>query len=85
VNAIERLREAIAVGWPEGHHEEPSVFTRADDALTAVDALYRAAKPFAALQEWWETPDTRTTPIPQITNQQAAALAAAVRRVDGEA
>ena len=82
MNAIERLRHAADV-----HLSGLTVQRREQIAadLAAVDALYQAAKPFAALQEWWETPDTRTTPIPQITNQQAAALAAAVRRVEGQA
>lgn len=75
MNVIERLREA-AEGWPQ-----PNVY---DDAVAAVDALYQAAK--AVIDSMGVHPEKREPRgFSMASNDAAVALAAAVRRVEGQA
>ena len=73
-NAIERLRDNL------GYRPEPEV----EDALAAVDALRQAAK--AMIDSMGVHPEKREPRgFSMASNDAAVALAAAVRRVDGDA
>lgn len=82
VNAIERLREDVRHGlYRPGHPDGNQRFNRAQEDFAAVDALYQAAK--AKLDQMgfaW----TDEQPMEARWSPPTLALAAAVRRMDGE-
>jgi alkyl hydroperoxide reductase subunit AhpC len=76
-NAIERIEDALVDG-DQGR--------KAREALAAVDALYRAAKKVEAVLPFLPPKNAQSmTPEQHQAVRAYDALAAAVRRVDGEA
>jgi hypothetical protein len=84
VNAIERLRK-----WGPGDFTrdwQPEKTAEFEEALAAVDALYRAAKKVEAVLPFLPPKNAQSmTPEQHQAVRAYDALAAAVRRVDGEA
>lgn len=72
------LREALAIGWPEGDHAEPHVFTEALDALARVrDSLERLQSLWLAERELRLTEQAAH----RQTNEEAEALAEELERL----
>ena len=78
MNAIQRLHDAIAE-WA-GDDETDPAFHDEWDALAAVDALHQAAKTIAQHEIWRN--HFRSCECPYCQHHHA--LAAAVRRIEGD-